>query len=702
MLTICLLYSDHCPEMPLYATKSQYSPFLCGQSIYNSMDGLFRNFLLIWLVFSAPKAGFSQCDPFFPKPLSLRTANYDIQVTLDDHNKTIDATQTIRFTNQSPVPIRQLRMYLYLNAFKNSESSFLKGAPRIFGQAYTNRTQEEWGWLDIEKITREDGADLSGNMRYVQLDDGNTNDQSVMEVALDKPILPGETTVFKLKWRAKVPKTIARAGYRKDFYLFCHWFPQLGVFEQDKTGQWDWNCHQFFRSTEFYADFGVYDVHITADSKFVMGASGCLLNEKDNGNGTITRHYHVEDVIDFAWSVYPRFTVQEEKWKDVQIRLLISPEHAYLGPRYRYALKFALEYLDKHVGKYPYPSITVVDPPFFALRSGLMEYPTLITVGTFYGMPSNIRITESLVVHEFVHQYFMGMVASNEKEEAWLDEGFVTYFEDRIIDAAFGEKQSLVDVFGYRFDNRELTRLEYTTMSNPREGTVARPGWCFSEGNFKSLIYSKTATTLRTVQELVGVEKMDAILQAYFEKWKFRHPKGRDFMAVLKQELWKTQDTVFAGQVYDLVEKSIYHAVVLDYAVVHISNEQLPATQGVFGNKQSEFNYQNGSTPALQLSKVEVQRKGDWVFPVELLVTFENGSTQILHWSGEEGAKVFEFSNGLKIVSAQIDPQHKIGLDVDLNNNSMTLQAEKAPLWKYAAKAMFWIQNLMQTISFLA
>ncbi|MBC7775145.1 MAG: M1 family peptidase, partial [Phycisphaerae bacterium] len=278
------------------------------------MDSRFRSFSLLFFLFFLSEMGFAQCDPFFPKPLSQRPANYDIQVTLDDGSKTIDATQTIRFTNQSPVPIRELRMYLYFNAFKNTESSFLKGAPSIFGQGFTNRTQDEWGWLDIEKIERDGGADLSRNMRYIQLDDGNTNDQTVMEVSLDKPILPGETSVFNLKWRAKVPKTIARAGYRKDFYLFCHWFPQLGVFEQNKSGQWDWNCHQFFRTTEFYADFGVYDVHITADCKFVMGASGCLVNEKDNSNGTVTRHYHVEDVIDFAWSVYPRFRVEEDQF----------------------------------------------------------------------------------------------------------------------------------------------------------------------------------------------------------------------------------------------------------------------------------------------------------------------------------------------------------------------------------------------------
>lgn len=133
--------------------------------------------------------------------------------------------------------------------------------------------------------------------------------------------------------------------------------------------------------------------------------------------------------------------------------------------------------MESRIAKYPYPSITVVCPPLHGLKSGLMEYPTLITTGSVYGMPNNIRTTESLVVHEFIHQYFMAVVANNEKEEPWLDEGFSTYYEDRIIDTAFGKSKSLVDILGIRFDNRELTRLEYTTMRNPREGIIARPAW---------------------------------------------------------------------------------------------------------------------------------------------------------------------------------------------------------------------------------
>ncbi|MBK6931503.1 MAG: M1 family metallopeptidase [Saprospirales bacterium] len=668
------------------------------------MNARFRLSLFFFLLFSAGQGAFAQCDPYFPQPLSRRPANYTINATLDDRTKTIDAAQTVRFTNQSPAPIRALRFYLYLNAFKNTESSFLKGTTRIFGQGFTGRGPGEWGWIDVEKIERErHGAisDLTSNKRYIQPDDGNAADQTVLEVPLDTLLLPGETAVLHLKWRAKMPKTIARAGYSQDFYLFCHWFPQLGVFEQNNMGIWDWNCHQFLRQTEFYADFGVYDVQLTTDKKFVAGATGCLVSEKNNPDGTVTRRYHAEDVIDFAWSVYPRFRVLEDRWQGVQIRLLLPPEHLAMGPRYLHALKFALAYLDEHVGRYPYPVITVVDPPFHGLRSGLMEYPTFITAGTFYGMPENIRTSESLVVHEFVHQYFMGMVANNEKEEPWLDEGFVTYFEDRIIDAAYGDDRSVADVAGYRFGNRALTRLEYTTLRNPRSGAVARPGWQFTEANYKPLIYSKTATALRTVQALVGEADMDRILRAYFDQWKFRRPRGRDFMAAFHAGLMGRPDSVFAQQVYGLFETSIYDALVLDYAVTRITNEALPAPQGVFGGYATGFTYRDGSGPQQVLSKVEVQRKGDWVFPVDVRVTFEDGSAQTVHWPGVEGLHVFTFHGPSRVVSAQIDPQQKLALDTDLNNNSLTLKPDTAPLWKYAAKAVFWIQNFLQTVSFL-
>ena len=173
-------------------------------------------------------------------------------------------------------------------------------------------------------------------------------------------------------------------------------------------------------------------------------------------------------------------------------------------------------------------------------------------------------------------------------------------------------------------------------------------------------------------------------------------------MALLKSELNNLPDSTFANQVYQLFETSIYDARVLDYAVTRISNHTIAPPKGMFGEKESSFTYLDGTGAGQPFSELEVHRNGDWVFPVEILVTYEDGSTETLHWSGEEGVMVFTFYDKPKIVSAQVDPNYKLSLDIDINNNSMTLDPNTAPLWKYAAKVVFWIQNIMQTVSFLS
>ena len=127
----------------------------------------------------------------------------------------------------------------------------------------------------------------------------------------------------------------------------------------------------------------------------------------------------------------------------------------------------------------------------------------------------------------------------------------------------------------------------------------------------------------------------------------------------------------------------------------------MPAPQGLFGNHAKEISYKTENKQELISSKVEIQRKGDWIFPVEILIQFDNGTSQLVHWSGIEGLKIFEFTGTARIISAQIDPLQKILLDVNLNNNSMTLEPQTAALWKYTAKVMFWMQNLLTTLSFL-
>ena len=474
----------------------------------------------------------------------------------------------------------------------------------------------------------------------------------------------------------------------------------MGVYEPDVNGVWGWNCHQFFPGTEFYADFGVYDVTITAADQLVMGASGCLMDETDNGDGTVTRRYHVEDVIDFAWTAYPYFQVIEDKWEHVNIRLLTPPEHCSIGERYIEAVKHSLSYLTAHVGPYPYESITIMDPPLHALRTGLMEYPTFITVGTFANVPTGIRYMESLAAHEFAHQYFMGMLASNEKEEAWLDEGFVTYFEDDIMETAYGEQRSVLDIYGYCVGNREMTRLEYTGLPNPYVGTIARPGWEITEAR-KGLVYSKTATMLRTIRGMVGEETMDAIIMTYFDRWKFKHPRAQSFIDVVNEVVIARHGNEFGESLDWLFDQCLYDTGICDYVVANISNRRLVSPHGLFDDEAGNPVFREGEVQKDYASSVRVHRRGEMIFPIELEVHFADGTVRTEYWSGKERSKLFRYQGKSRIVAAHLDPNQKIYLDIDFNNNSLTLEPKRTPLLKYAFKAIFWVQNTLQTVSFL-
>lgn len=639
------------------------------------------------------------CPPVLSGPHSPRNASYEMDVVLDDVAKHLYVDQTIQWINLSPDTIEEVRLYMYVNAFKNNQSSFLKDVDNIFGNPFLQKGEDEWGWISLTSITRA-GRDLTNRQSYIQPDDGNTADQSVVSIRLGEPILPGDTAFFKNKFEVKIPRLFVRVGYEKNqFYMLTHWFPQMGVYEADNTGQWGWNCHQFFRGTEFFADFGTYKVNITTPSELVVGASGCFAAEKDHGNGTKTTSFFAADVIDFAWTAYPDYEEIYDEWEHVQIRLLIPPEHCSLAPRLINAVKNALTYLDEHVGAYPYTTLTMVDPPFHALRGGFMEYPTFITGGSFYRMPDGIKSIESLMIHEFAHQYFMGMLATNEKEEAWLDEGFVTFYEDEITNVSHCPQTSYIDLLGIHIGNAEMSRLEYAGMPNPSLGTIARPGWEFT-GGYKPLVYAKTGTMLRTLRGLIGMETFDAIIKAYFKKWKFKHPREEDFRAVADSVVVAMKGDSLGENLDWFFDPILHGTEFCDYGIVSIKNTGALPRVGIF-DKPGKKAYVAEKAYTPPVSTIVVERLGGLVFPLELKVTFEDGSVERFFWDGRAREKVFEIETDVPVVSAYLDPQQKIYLDIDLNNNSLTLNPQRATLEKYAAKLSFWLEQLLFSLSWL-
>jgi hypothetical protein len=637
----------------------------------------------------------------FSPPRSDRPVTYAIDVRLDPSTHVLDGKEQLTWRNLTSGPVREMQFHLYLNAFKNSESTFMKES----GGQHRGARREDWGWIDVVSITSEDGSELRGNARFIHPDDENEADQTVLLLPLRTPIPPGGRVTLSLVFSARLPKIFARTGFGPgDYHLIGQWFPKPGVFEPPggrHASPGEWNCHQFHANTEFYSDFAVFDVRMTLPSRFVVGATGIRTSETHNGDGTVTYGYHAEDVHDFAWAASPAFVESISRWRHVALRTLMQPQHLAQASRYIHAATFTLDYLEEHVGPYPYPVLTIVDPAWGALGSGGMEYPTFITAGTLAGMPEGIRFPELVAVHEITHNYFYGMLASNEFEEAWLDEGCTQYFECRIMDAMYGAGSSVIDVLGLHAGDFEVTRAGYTSMRNPRIAPLATPAWKFPRGAYGAMTYEKTAVVLATLEGLLGQATMDSVWREYFRRWSFRHPAERDFLAVVDDVVRRDGDGRYRSGMGWYFDQVIHGTGVCDYEVGSVSSAQMDI-RGMFDGDSGKIftdSLPESSATRSFFSTVVVNRLGEVTLPAELLVRFSDGSETREFWDGGDRVKEFRYARPARAVWACVDPARARSLDVNQTNNVKSSKPSESVVWKYAGKVLFWMQNLLHFVA---
>ncbi len=667
---------------------------------------LFLVFFLL-LVNTSFNLSYSQ-QTIFPKPLSGRIANYDMLVKLNPDKKLIIGNETLYWKNTSTDKIKELQFHLYLNAFKNSKSTFItESGGQLRGDKLDMQSDSNWGWIDIRSMKIKNGEDLTDKIKFIHPDDDNEEDKTVISVLLDKPILPGKEIILNIKFESKLPKVFARSGFSDNFFMVGQWFPKIGVYE--KAGEryavkGQWNCHQYHANSEFYADFGVYNVHITVPNNYVVGAVGVLQNEKQNSDSTKTLFYHAEDVIDFAWTASPEFKVVSAEWKHVKIRVLLQPQHLDQTDRHVNSVINALEYFDKYIGKYPYPNLTIVDPPFRGLGAAGMEYPTLFTGGCLWGMPRGVKLTEMVVIHEFGHNYFMGLLATNEFEEAWMDEGFNSYYEARTMDNYYGKNEAFFNFLGFHFGDFEMQREGYAGMRNPKIAENSRYSWQFQDGGYGSLTYSKTSTWMFTLERLLGQDVMDEIMQTYFERWKFKHPCATDFIAVVNEVYQKKSGNKFGDNMDWFFKQVLYGSDICDYKLAYISVAEIQPPNGAYDSSGVRLFYKTNTDSKNETryrSKVVVYRLGGVVMPEEILVHFKSGKEILEHWDGKDRTHDLIYKSTDKVVWAKVDPYNKIPIDVNLINNSYAKKPERSSILKYTAKFIFWLENTMQSFGML-
>jgi hypothetical protein len=392
--------------------------------------------------------------------------------------------------------------------------------------------------------------------------------------------------------------------------------------------------------------------------------------------------------------------------------LLLQPEHQEQAERHFMALRAALKWYGLWYGRYPYKTITVVDPPFGAGGAGGMEYPTLITAGTRYALPDDIKnILEDVVIHEFGHQYWKELVATNEFEESPLDEGFTTYSTSRIMDKVFGRTGGPVFAFGVSlWPVLGLPKVDWdginraAAFARVRHDSLIRPAWQYYDSRSYGInSYMRTHVTLRTLEGLLGERTFARAMRAYHQKWRFGHPSSRDFQAVVSEVSGRDMNWFF--------EQFFHGSRILDYAVGDVLVRKQNTPFGLFDNglekhlvtrkKADELGEkaEKEKKRAQWEGIVKIRRMEDGVAPVEVEIRFADGHVERKYWDGAYRWVRFHFLRPSRIVSVEIDPKRKLQLDLSYANNSWQEKYNSSLSTHWTGQILFLAQNLMLWVS---
>jgi len=497
--------------------------------------------------------------PQTPKPYFQQEVNYKIAVSLNDTAHTLTGDIAIEYINHSPDTLGEIWMHLWGNAFKNRQTAFCKQKLRDGDTRFYFAEEKDLGHYKNLDFT------VDGQKAAWTYDAGNP-DIAVIKLATALP--PGGRLRIATPFLLKIPASFSRLGHVETSYQMTQWYPKPAVY--DNRG---WHAMPYLDIGEFYSEFGSFDVTITLPDNYVVGATGVLqtpseiefLAKKEAesrgklANGVDKAHdpfpassrtmktirYTAENVHDFAWFADKRFFVLKDtahlaSGKTVDCWAMFTASEADLWEKGAFYVRRAVEFYSEKVGEYPWPHATAVHSALSA--GGGMEYPMITVIGNA-GSPKDL---DDVIAHEVGHNWFYGILASNEREHPFMDEGINSYYENRYVKQYYGayEPFSLPKFLfdparsgplpenGYLLLAREHMDTPPDTHSND-----------FAPIAYGLQVYMKTALCLAWLEKAVGAERLDDAMQEYYRQWQFRHPYPEDLRDVwqskgLNEEWW--------------------------------------------------------------------------------------------------------------------------------------------------------------------
>ena len=534
--------------------------------------------------------------------------DYTINVKLDAAEKIIKADETLIYYNQSPDTLKNIYFYLYLNKYR-------------IGALNQYRTiHRDQGYINIKQIK------INGRPH-----DDFSIDHTIMNVTLPKALAPGDSIKFIFRFDAKLPPASGRYGFMGDHFDVGNWFPTPVVY--DRAG---WHLHQHLNN-EFYQEWADFKVNIRVPKGFVVGATGDLLNPEialkdtaqairdnyfDNPEDTSSTlwQFKANMVHDFAWTADPDYILMQSEWNGITLNVLTMAANAKGWRQVTDWGLTALKFFHETYGPYPYKQFTVADT---YIRAGGIEYPNIVFINTGISPEFRLNRFKVIVIHEMAHNWFYGLLANNQTEEEWMDEGFTSFAEIECMEALFGIEDNYAvnrDDWFHRtfwFENNDrrdnaLSYLQHTKDGRETDQIDLHPDLLGYSAYISQ--YSKMADVIYMLQYVLGDSVFDQALKNYFNEWHFKHPYRSDFIASFEKTANRDLDWFF--------EQWLETTRQLDYAVKAVEGKW----QTIDGQKGFH-------------AKINLKNLNQIFMPVDLDITLKNGTQIHYHIPVDTNAK---------------------------------------------------------------
>jgi hypothetical protein len=444
------------------------------------------------------------------RELPFTSQRYELTASLDPARKRVQGAARITFTNTSERPLEALLFHLYLNAFRDEHSVFMRES----GGVMRGQRAHGSGGIDLQSLVLA-GRDVLARAERELV----PGDFTQLRLPLEQPLAPGERIVIELRFVSRLPPVFARSGYAGDFFVVGQWYPKLAKLEPSGA----FVSFPYHALGEFYADFADYTLDVDAPSDFGLLATGTLQDERQLGART-SRRFRAEAVHDLSFAAGRDHRLDVESVDGVLVRYLSPPGYEEAWSEHAEVVRAGLRHFGRMFGAYPYATLSVVLPPRGAEGAAGMEYPTLfVTGGSWRPIPGLPSLGGAIVsAHELAHQWFYGLLASDELHHPVLDEGLTEWATLDLMRALYGAREGAL---GLSIDRFEVERALTARASSVGAGGAAND---YEAGEYATSMYSRAASVFESIRRAHGRPRFERTLALYTRRHRFGHPTPDD------------------------------------------------------------------------------------------------------------------------------------------------------------------------------